>query len=745
VKSFVQKLAAIFILLGSLVASLPSAMAVDLPPARLRELAAHADSQNSWPRLRQYAATETNQEWRGWAYFVAGYQEFQQQLFPQAAEDLNLAEQSGFSLADYATYYQASSLNSSGRPNDAAAALDDFATHFSQSRLRDQVLTLEADALLKSHQPEKAVDLLSAGTAAHKQPALALLLANAYLESGRLAEAAASFQNLYYKLPLSPQAKDGGESLVSLQTRMGTEFPAPLTEWKTARADTLARGGRYADALDEYRSLLKDEPTNPAAPQWQIDEARCLWELERSTEALEELPARFDSPELESQRLTLLVRISAQRADAAAVAENLAQIEASNPNSPALAEALSAAGMFYYRQLDWQQAALNYRRLWEEFPQDTRLHEDAWRLAWCDYLLGDANTAEVMHKFLMQFPDSARAPAALYWLGQVEEDRGNVPEARALFALLVKRFPNTYYGPHAAAHLATLRTKPTGENDHPDSGDAPLAASLIPALPAASVPPGIACVQVDPSDAAGPAIIMDSLNLPGLEQDFLKAAITGDNPPVDLHLLLAGTYASQGNAASALFAALRTVPGYSQMEFSDLPKEAWDFLYPRGYLDLIERQARANNVDPFLVMGLIRQESAYNPKALSPANARGLMQLLPKTAAETAHTSHVRSTGQRLYDPNFNVKVGCAYLAQLLIEFDGQAEFAVAAYNAGDFRVKQWMKQYTFRDQAVFLESIPIPATRNYVELVLRDAEVYRKLTSSAPQFAQCPPAPTTN
>ncbi len=742
-KSLVQKLTALLVLLVSLTAS--TALATDLPPSRLRELASRAESRETWQQLRQYASSETTPEWRGWAYFVAGFQEFQQQLFPQAARDLAAAAQSGFSLADYAVYYQAMSVGSDNLPSDAAAILIDFAARFPQSRLRDQVLTLEADDLSKSHQTEKVMDLLSGSAAAHKQTGLMLLLANAYLDSGRMAEAAAVFQNIYYKFPLSPQAKDAGATLATLQTRMEAAYPAPLAEWKSTRADTLAQGGRCVDALGEYRSLLKDQPANPAAPRWQLGQARCLWELQRGTEALEKLPTRFDSPELESQRSALLIRIDAQRSDAVAVNDNLMQLEASNSTSPAMAEALSVAGMFYYRQLDWQQAALNYRRLWEQFPQDSRLKEDAWRLAWCDYLLGDVNTTEVMHKFLMQFPDSTRAPAALYWLGQVEEDRGNIAEARALFALLEKRFPNTYYGPHADAHLATLRTKVVGQTENAASGDAPLAASLIPVLPAASVPPGIACAGGFPSDAAGPALIMNALNLPDLEQDFLKAAIAGDNLPVDLRLMLAGTYSAQGNVAGALFASLRTVPGYSQMEFSDLPKETWDFLYPRAYSDLIETQARANSLDPDLVMGLIRQESAYNPKAESNANARGLMQLLPKTAAETAHTSRVRATGQRLYDPNFNVKVGCAYLAQLLKEFDGQPEFAVAAYNAGDFRVKQWMKQYAFRDRAVFLESIPIPATRNYVELVLRDAEVYRKLASDMPHFAQCAQTPAVN
>jgi soluble lytic murein transglycosylase-like protein len=252
------------------------------------------------------------------------------------------------------------------------------------------------------------------------------------------------------------------------------------------------------------------------------------------------------------------------------------------------------------------------------------------------------------------------------------------------------------------------------------------------------VPPGLACAHINPSNAARPALILQALDLPTLEQEFLKAAVAGENPPAELRLLLAGTYSAQGNVAGALFAALRTTPGYAQMEFSDLPEEVWDLLYPQAYSKLIATQARLNHLDPYLVMGLIRQESAFSPHALSVANARGLMQVLPETAAHTRRSSRTRVAGRRLYDPNYNVRVGCAYLAGLLKDFDGKPEFAVAAYNAGDFRVKDWVKKYTFRDQAVFLESIPIPATRTYVELVLRDAEIYRQLLSGTPHFAQC-------
>jgi soluble lytic murein transglycosylase len=268
-----------------------------------------------------------------------------------------------------------------------------------------------------------------------------------------------------------------------------------------------------------------------------------------------------------------------------------------------------------------------------------------------------------------------------------------------------------------------------------------LAAALIPVLKPPVIPPRLACLATAPSDAARPALILQALDLKSLEEDYLKAALAEDNSPAELRLLLTELSAAQNDPTGALFAALKTAPSSAQMEFFDLPKEVWDFLYPQAYWKLIQSQARLNNLDPYLVMGLVRQESAFSARALSVANARGLMQILPETAAHSSRPSRTRSAARRLYDPTYNVRVGCTYLAALMKDFDGRPELALAAYNAGDFRVKDWIGKYSSRDPGMFLESIPIPATRTYVELVLRDAEIYRQLLSGSPHFAECPQA----
>ena len=120
------------------------------------------------------------------------------------------------------------------------------------------------------------------------------------------------------------------------------------------------------------------------------------------------------------------------------------------------------------------------------------------------------------------------------------------------------------------------------------------------------------------------------------------------------------------------------------------------------------------------------------PKLIPAANAIGLMQLLPKTARHLASLSKVGYSRARLTDPDYNVRLGTLYLSGLRKDF-GSVESALAAYNAGEERVAQWTAGQHYREIAEFVDSIPFTETREYVEIVTRNAEIYRKLYGAQP------------
>lgn len=156
------------------------------------------------------------------------------------------------------------------------------------------------------------------------------------------------------------------------------------------------------------------------------------------------------------------------------------------------------------------------------------------------------------------------------------------------------------------------------------------------------------------------------------------------------------------------------------------------FAYPLKYRDMVELRARSTGLDPALVAAVIKAESGYDPDAVSPRGAMGLMQIMPDTAQWIAGQVPVENYElSRLTDPDFNVAMGTWYLADLMAEFDGDLVLSLAAYNGGRGNVGRWVGEGRLApDESLSrrLESIPFPETRAYVAKVLRYRSIYKLL-----------------
>lgn len=151
--------------------------------------------------------------------------------------------------------------------------------------------------------------------------------------------------------------------------------------------------------------------------------------------------------------------------------------------------------------------------------------------------------------------------------------------------------------------------------------------------------------------------------------------------------------------------------------------------FPLAYRDAFQRVSHATTVPHALLIAIARQESAFDPRARSSANARGLMQLLPSTATLVARRARLPEPDTAaLYDPTTNTELGGHHLAWLLDEFSGSRPLAAAAYNAGERRVERWIRDHSGEPMDVWIETIPFRETRNYVKNVLAFAQVYGQL-----------------
>jgi hypothetical protein len=158
-------------------------------------------------------------------------------------------------------------------------------------------------------------------------------------------------------------------------------------------------------------------------------------------------------------------------------------------------------------------------------------------------------------------------------------------------------------------------------------------------------------------------------------------------------------------------------------ECIQLPTFLSEIYLPVKFQNLIEKYSQQHDLDPFLILALIREESFFKTDAVSTARAYGLMQILLGTAREVAKK---RIRRQELFEPDTNIRLGTKYLKYLVNKYNGKIHLALAAYNAGDFRVDRWIERFGYAPDDEFIEMIPITATRTYVKNIYRNYFYYK-------------------
>jgi soluble lytic murein transglycosylase len=209
------------------------------------------------------------------------------------------------------------------------------------------------------------------------------------------------------------------------------------------------------------------------------------------------------------------------------------------------------------------------------------------------------------------------------------------------------------------------------------------------------------------------------------EQELKNAYFATSSP----RFLLEAAQAAfdQGHFGAGMAYARLIIPGVDSRKFNEVPISGWKALFPLPYEAALRREAAKNDFDPMFAAGLIRQESTFQADAVSPKNAVGLMQVLPKTGKLLARQINVRYAKNKLFDPDFNIQLGMVYIANLVRQ-TGAPEYAAAAYNAGEDRIAAWKAERNYEEIPELVESIPFTETRDYVQIVLRNSALYRMI-----------------
>jgi len=402
------------------------------------------------------------------------------------------------------------------------------------------------------------------------------------------------------------------------------------------------------------------------------------------------------APTAEYQRARVLLQSgngAAARAGLRAIADRYAT------NRAASAQALLLLADLQVDDGDLAGAAQSLGTLTQRYPDAEQAPLARFRaglLAWN----GDANRAAAEWDSLAaRYPNDVEAPAARYWAARAHARAGRRAEAESRWRSLATGMPLTYYGVMSAKRLGAFDWK----------------------LPAGS--DSVARVAaVDEAVARVRALQLLGMDVEAkFETDALAAR--GEQDPAEAPAI-AQALSAVGDPARALRISLRTID-----RGGEAPRALYRYAYPVLHADALQEYARAAGLDPALVAGVIRQESTWNPQAVSVAGARGLMQLLPSVGASIAKGRGFPLWNPALlFEPDVSLQLGTLHLASSMRGAENPVR-ALAAYNAGTSRVVRWSSRPGANsDPELFTEWIPYTETRDYVRVVQRNAAVYQRM-----------------
>ncbi len=622
---------------------------------------------------------------------------------------------------DYVLFHLGAARLNLGDPATARQLLHRVVTSRPESPFLPQAILLEAKALTDLGEPREALRLLESRQASVPPASLALAQGKAWEAQGENQRAVAAYQRVYYGFPLAEQASRAAEALAALRRAMGASYPEPGPAELLERAGKLWDGREYARARDEY-TQIQPRVTASGRELAILRAAAALYHLQQVPAAERELSRlRMETPEVEAERLHYLYLCAARQGQDAEAERLLEVLAREYPSSPWRLRALLAFQGRYLMRDETGVYGPRYQACAESFPDAPEAANCHWRVAWLAYRRRDADAAARLREHAVRYPGSPKASAALYFFARLEEQAGHRGVARAVYEYVESQYPHYYYGLLSRDRLQDAALAKA----QPDSA----AREWLSRLPTPQRPP----VDVRMTPATETRIarsrVLREAGLKDLAVLELRVGARTDAAPAAVALELAR---QADTPAQGLRFMKSLISDYFGRNLEELPEAVWRQLFPLPYRTELWKHAGSHDLDPYLVAGLIRQESEFDPQARSRANARGLTQVLPATGRELARRAGIaKFHTQMLHQPDVSLRLGALMLRSMLNSWNGKWEETLASYNAGRSRVVSWLTWGDFQEPAEFVETIPFTETREYVQAVIRNARLYRRIYES--------------
>jgi peptidoglycan lytic transglycosylase len=600
----------------------------------------------------------------------------------------------------------------------AAQAFQEAAT--APGAVANRAVARAGEALLRAGEAGQALPLIERALGALGGPELLSARSEARADLGDLAGAQADLHTLMVRYPRSQAAMDADEEL------RGSSAPAVALTLD----ERLQRTRVFLDSGDAKLALaeLDRSETNGLVPdagsraQVALLRAQAFFALNRVQDAEEALQtASAGPPATAAEAMLVRARRLLKLDEHDKAIERLQEISKKFAGEPAAEEADYFLGWLALQDGKLQPAAEALESFERKHPESRRRDEACFFRALAQIRNGNWSEADrALRELQERYPRSGMVPQAKYWRVRVKHLAGGKPVDD--YQDILKLYPQTFYGLIAQERLRELGAKP-----EPIFTERPHLSTKVAAAPELALPRALATAGLWRESA-----------------EELRARLGAVHTP-DAALRVGTALARVGEAWAGYHLANRLLWGKA---YAQKDPAALALLYPRPYVSHVDETARAQGVHSSLLYAIMRRESAFRPDRLSAARARGLMQLMARTASAIARElQRDPPEPDELYRPELNLDLSAWYVGQLAKRFVHPVLIA-AAYNAGPTVTLKWTSEIGSMPVDLFVESMPFKETRAYVKQVVADDYLYQSFYgggSDARRLAMTLPKPASS